>query len=223
MDDELVAELLTRRDEDQRVRRQVSGFVGQPEARVPDELPAKWERVDSANTAWLGELLATRGWPGRTLVGDDGAQAAWLLAQHADREPGLQQAFLDALREAVGSGEASPAHLAVWCGVAGGGRADRRAGGRPGRRFGAQARPGARGVDGRLLLAAAFAGVIDVIANICYVAATGTGMFGLAVVMASLYPGVTVLLARVVLGERLRWLQRAGLAIAALGILLIAV
>jgi len=81
----------------------------------------------------------------------------------------------------------------------------------------------ARGVDGRLLLAAAFAGVIDVIANICYVAATRTGMFGLAVVMASLYPGVTVLLARVVLGERLRWVQRAGLAIAGLGVLLIAV
>jgi drug/metabolite transporter (DMT)-like permease len=81
----------------------------------------------------------------------------------------------------------------------------------------------ARGADGRLLLAATFAGVIDVIANICYVEATRTGMFGLAVVMASLYPGVTVLLARVVLGERLRWIQRAGLAIAALGILLIAI
>ena len=81
----------------------------------------------------------------------------------------------------------------------------------------------ARGVDGQLLMAAAFAGVIDVIANICYVAATRTGMFGLAVVMASLYPGVTVLLARVVLGERLRWIQRAGLGLAAIGILLIAI
>src|SRR5579862_498370 len=80
-----------------------------------------------------------------------------------------------------------------------------------------------RGLDVRLLLAAAFAGVIDVVANICYVAATRTGVFGLAVVMASLYPGVTVLLARVVLGERLRWVQRAGLAIAALGVVLIAV
>jgi drug/metabolite transporter (DMT)-like permease len=81
----------------------------------------------------------------------------------------------------------------------------------------------ARGADGGLLLAAAFAGVIDVIANICYVAATRTGMFGLAVVMASLYPGVTVLLARVVLGERLRRIQRAGLGLAAIGILLIAI
>ena len=77
------------------------------------------------------------------------------------------------------------------------------------------------GADGRLLLAAAGAGVIDVVANICYVAATRTGAFGLAVVLASLYPGFTVLLARVVLGERLRWVQRAGLALAAIGILLV--
>ncbi len=79
-----------------------------------------------------------------------------------------------------------------------------------------------RPADRWLLLAAASAGVIDVAANICYVAATRTGMFGLAVVLASLYPGVTVLLARVVLGERLRWVQRAGLGLAAIGILLVA-
>ena len=79
-----------------------------------------------------------------------------------------------------------------------------------------------RRAGGSLLLVAAGAGMIDVVANICYVAATRTGMFGLAVVLASLYPGVTVLLARVVLGERLRWVQRAGLGLAAIGIMLVA-
>jgi drug/metabolite transporter (DMT)-like permease len=79
-----------------------------------------------------------------------------------------------------------------------------------------------RVADRWFLLTAAGAGVIDVVANICYVAATRTGMFGLAVVLASLYPGVTVLLARAVLGERLRWVQRAGLGLAAIGILLVA-
>ncbi len=79
-----------------------------------------------------------------------------------------------------------------------------------------------RGAGFRLLLAVAGAGAIDVVANICYVAATRTGMFGLAVVLASLCPGVTVLLARAVLGERLRWVQRAGLGLAALGIILVA-
>lgn len=78
-----------------------------------------------------------------------------------------------------------------------------------------------RGAGGGLLLAAAGAGAIDVVANICYVLATRTGMFGLAVVLASLYPGVTVLLARLVLGERLRPVQRAGLGLAAIGILLV--
>jgi drug/metabolite transporter (DMT)-like permease len=81
----------------------------------------------------------------------------------------------------------------------------------------------ARGADSRLMLTAAGAGAIDVVANICYVAATRSGMFGLAVVLASLYPGVTVLLARLVLGERLRAVQRAGLGLAAIGILLVAV
>jgi uncharacterized membrane protein len=79
-----------------------------------------------------------------------------------------------------------------------------------------------RGAGGLLPIAAAAAGAIDVVANVSYVAATRTGLFGLAVVLASLYPGVTVLLARVVLGERLRWAQRAGLGLAAIGIILVA-
>jgi len=78
-----------------------------------------------------------------------------------------------------------------------------------------------RGAGSGLLLAAACAGAIDVVANLFFVAATRTGMFGLAVVLASLYPGVTVLLARTVLGERLRWAQRAGLGLAAIGIILV--
>lgn len=86
-------------------------------------------------------------------------------------------------------------------------------------------RPGpvGRGTGRAPLLAALAAGTVDAAATLCYVAATRAGLFGLAVVLASLYPGVTVLLARIVLGERLRWAQRAGLALAAFGILLVTV
>ena len=64
-------------------------------------------------------------------------------------------------------------------------------------------------------------GAIDAAANVCYVLATRAGLFGLAVVITSLYPGVTVLLARLLLGERMRWLQRAGLLLAAVGVVLV--
>ena len=64
-------------------------------------------------------------------------------------------------------------------------------------------------------------GALDAAANVCYVLATRAGLFGLAVVITALYPGMTVLLARFVLGERMRWLQRAGLLLAAVGVVLV--
>jgi drug/metabolite transporter (DMT)-like permease len=77
--------------------------------------------------------------------------------------------------------------------------------------------------DGRLFGTALGAGLLDASANVCYVLATRAGLFALAVVLTSLYPGVTVLLARVVLGEQMRWARRAGLVLAAAGILLVTV
>ena len=40
-------------------------------------------------------------------------------------------------------------------------------------------------------------------------------------VRRTVYPGMTVLLARWVLGERMRWLQRTGLLLAAAGVVLL--
>jgi hypothetical protein len=77
--------------------------------QLPDEVAARWQRIDRDR---LGDVLNGQGWPGRTLVGEDGAAAAWLLAQHADRDPVRQRTFLQALRGAVDQGEASEAHLA---------------------------------------------------------------------------------------------------------------
>ena len=58
-------------------------------------------------------------------------------------------------------------------------------------------------------------------ASLLYVLAVRSGPFTLAVVVTALYPAVTVLLARLVLGERMRAVQRAGLALGAVGIILI--
>ena len=72
-----------------------------------------------------------------------------------------------------------------------------------------------------LFAAALGAGGLDAIANVCYVLATRAGLFGPAVVLTSLYPAVTVLLARVALRERMHRTQQAGLLLAAVGIALI--
>ncbi len=51
-------------------------------------------------------------WPGRRLVDDDGAAAAWILAQHARSDPGLQHRCLELLEVAVACGDAGPEHYA---------------------------------------------------------------------------------------------------------------
>ena len=81
-------------------------------------------------------------------------------------------------------------------------------------------RPWRRDGGGTGVIALA-SGAVDAAANVCYVLATRAGLFGLAVVITALYPGMTVLLARWVLGERMRWLQRAGLLLAAFGVVLL--
>ena len=68
--------------------------------------------VDADNLAWLKEVVAEVGWPGQSMVGEDGAHAAWLLAQHADQDPAFQLRCLELLTQAVASGEAAPAALA---------------------------------------------------------------------------------------------------------------
>jgi drug/metabolite transporter (DMT)-like permease len=75
--------------------------------------------------------------------------------------------------------------------------------------------------DRRVFVMALASGAFDATANLCYLLAARAGLFGLAVVITSLYPGVTVLLARITLGERMRSVQRAGLALAAIGIVLL--
>ncbi len=85
----------------------------------------------------------------------------------------------------------------------------------------ARARPVGREAGGQVLAAAIVSGVLDASANLFYVLATRAGLFGVAIVLTSLYPGITVLLARVVLGERMHAVQRIGLLLAAVGVVLV--
>ncbi len=68
----------------------------------------------------------------------------------------------------------------------------------------------------------ALSGVLDVAANACFLLATRAGLLSVVAPLAALYPATTVLLARVVLSERLTRHQTVGLVAGAAGVVLIA-
>ncbi|MGW2877047.1 DUF6624 domain-containing protein [Streptomyces sp. NPDC001233] len=104
-DEALRREVLCRQTADQEVR-------ATPVNHMTEEDRTRLLSVDDDNTAWLESVLRERGWPGWSMVGRDGAAAAWLLAQHADRHPQLQARCADLLAAAVLHGDAEPSHLA---------------------------------------------------------------------------------------------------------------
>ena len=68
----------------------------------------------------------------------------------------------------------------------------------------------------------AIAGTLDVSANLLFAAASTKGLISLVSVAGSLYPVLTVLLARVLLHERVHRVQEAGVIAALAGVVLIA-
>ena len=78
-------------------------------------------------------------------------------------------------------------------------------------------RAGLLGLSPLLLVA----GLGDLGGNAFFVLANQAGELAVAVVLASLYPVVTTILAAAFLHERLRWWQIAGIALAAAGVVLI--
>jgi hypothetical protein len=98
---ELRRELLALVEEDQAAR---TAFADQQRRGVEPN----WARViaiDEKTTKIMRRVIATYGWPAQSLVGDDGAHAAWLLVQHADRDPALQKDVLERMRPMLKAGE----------------------------------------------------------------------------------------------------------------------
>lgn len=73
------------------------------------------------------------------------------------------------------------------------------------------------------IVIASFAGLLDSGANVLYYVAARDGLLSVVAVLSSLYPAITVLLARIVYSERLRMIQRIGLGVAVAGIALVTV
>ena len=86
--------------EDLRVREELAreGVLG-------DGYQPRMEEVHRRNAARLEALVEQHGWPGRSLVGDDGAEAAWRILQHAISRPDLIRRLLPLLQQVAAAGE----------------------------------------------------------------------------------------------------------------------
>ena len=79
----------------------------------------------------------------------------------------------------------------------------------------------ALGVPARILPWLALIGFGDMFGNLLYAAASTSGLVSVTSVLASLYPIVTVVLARIVLSERVARSQEAGIGLTLAGVVLI--
>jgi hypothetical protein len=81
------------------------------------EMPAheyhpQMRAVHEANATALRQVIDNHDWPGRRLVGDDGGEAAWLIAQHAVSDVTFMALCARKLGIAVDSGDAPGWQLA---------------------------------------------------------------------------------------------------------------
>jgi hypothetical protein len=104
----------------QALRQELLALVEQDHAfgNAPDHDPNS-DQVQHQRLELLGrlrrrlvEILDIYGWPGRSLVGDDGAEAAWLLALHTMPDPKVLRRCLRLLGDAAAAGEAEPWQVA---------------------------------------------------------------------------------------------------------------
>ncbi len=81
MNDSLRKELLAMVKEDQDVLRELqnSGELG------TIEYHPRIKAIHERNNKRIKEIISEHGWPGIDIVGKDGAEAAWLITQHADQ------------------------------------------------------------------------------------------------------------------------------------------
>lgn len=106
-------ELLSRARGDQALRDTVFSFFRNGGPGPDSGLVLRLQALDSVNGAWLKATLRRYQWPGISAVGRDGAQAAFLLLQHARNDPAFQAATLPVIEAAYRHGEVDGQDLAL--------------------------------------------------------------------------------------------------------------
>lgn len=106
----LRAELERIHDQDQADREAVTGY---PSGAQKDSVIAHMMSQDSLDLVRVMAILDSAGWLGEQEVGTKANEALFLVLQHADRRPDMQERYLGDMRLAVEDGKAQPADLAM--------------------------------------------------------------------------------------------------------------
>jgi hypothetical protein len=78
-----------------------------------DGYSPEMEEAHKENAEQLREIIKRFGWPGKSLVGEDGAYAAWFVLQHDIGEPDFIRSCISLLQEAAQKGELPKKHIAM--------------------------------------------------------------------------------------------------------------
>ncbi|MBB6185206.1 DUF6624 domain-containing protein [Oleiagrimonas soli] len=76
-------------------------------------LAKRMQQVDADHLVQLRKMLAAHGFPTPAMVGKDGVQAAFILVQHATRDPALQASVLPQLAKLRAAGDVSGQDFAL--------------------------------------------------------------------------------------------------------------
>jgi hypothetical protein len=109
MDEPLRSTLLQMAREDQEAIRIAAADPSRP---MNEADRRRTTEIHSRNGDLIRRIVQEHGWPGRSLVGDDGAGAAWLVVQHMDDELEFQRSCLQLMQQAFAAGEVGPHDLA---------------------------------------------------------------------------------------------------------------
>ena len=107
----LRAELERIHDLDQSDRLNVHNYVN---GAQKDSVIRHMAVQDSLDLIRVLAILDSAGWLGADVIGTKANQALFLVLQHADAHPDIQEDYLPLMREAVAQGKAWPSELALF-------------------------------------------------------------------------------------------------------------
>ena len=85
----------------------IGSGIGNPDGNPTENEALESHRIRRKNHDLIRKIVREHGWPGKSLAGEDGAHAAWLVVQHMDHDLDFQRSCLALMQQSFLAGEVS--------------------------------------------------------------------------------------------------------------------